>query len=159
MASTRKSLEERIRVLEDTEAIKRLKHEYCFALDLRDWDAVAEMFAEDGTVDYGDIGSARGRPAIRRLFVDRISKDFAIFVHMAHNPVIDLKGDRASGRWYFDIPATVSPDKARWIVGWYDDEYVRGADGRWRYASLKSSYFYVSSYEKGWGKERFVDQG
>jgi len=156
MASPRKkSLEERVRMLEDIEAIRRLKHEYCFALDRRDWDAVVQTFAKNGTVDYGDIGKAKGRPAIRRLFIDKISKDFTIFVHMAHNPVIDVNGDRAIGRWYFDIPATVTPDKARWIVGWYDDEYVR-EDGRWCYASLRSSYFYVSSYEKGWGKERFV---
>ena len=155
MTARKLTLEDRVRVLEDVEAIKRLKHEYCFALDRRDWDSVAGFFARDGVVDYGAIGRARGQRAIRRLFVDRISRDFSFFAHMVHNPVIEVRGDRASGKWYFDIPAAVVPDQARWIMGWYDDEYVR-EDGRWRYASLKSSYFYISSYEKGWGKERFV---
>ncbi len=149
---------QRVKLLEDIEAIKRLKHEYCFALDSRDWDAVAELFAKDGIVDYGPIGSAKGRVAIRKLFVERISASFTFFAHMAHNPVIDVDGNKASGRWYFDIPATVAPDRARWIAGRYEDEYVKER-GKWRYAYLKSSsYFYISSYEKGWGKERFIQE-
>jgi hypothetical protein len=157
MTARKPTIEERLRILEDIEAIKRLKHEYCFALDRRDWDSVVGFFARDGVVDYGQIGSAMGQKAIRKLFVDRISSDFTFFAHMVHNPIIEVKGDRASGKWYFDIPAAVLSDQARWITGWYDDEYVR-EDGRWKYASLKSSYFYISSYEKGWGKERFIKE-
>jgi hypothetical protein len=145
MTARKPTIEERLRILEDIEAIKRLKHEYCFALDRRDWDSVVGFFARDGVVDYGQIGSAMGQKAIRKLFVDRISSDFTFFAHMVHNPIIEVKGDRASGKWYFDIPAAVLSDQARWITGWYDDEYVR-EDGRWKYASLKSSYFYISSY-------------
>ncbi len=155
MATRRRTVEERLKILEDIEAIRRLKHEYCFALDRRDWDSVAECFAKDGVVDYGPIGSAKGRKAIRKLFVERISRSFSFFAHMAHNPVIDVKGDRATGKWYFDIPSTVFPKSARWIAGWYEDEYVREVD-TWKYAHLKSFYFYISSYEKGWGKERFI---
>src|SRR5437867_3844421 len=131
MTARKPTIEGRLRILEDIEAIKRLKHEYCFALDRRDWDSVVGFFARDGVVDYGSIGSARGQKAIRKLFVDRISRDFTFFAHMAHNPIIEVKGDRASGKWYFDIPAAVLSGQARWITGWYDDEYVR-EDGRWK---------------------------
>lgn len=148
-------MDQRVKLLEDIEAIKRLKHEYCFALDRRDWDAVTGLFAKDGVVDYGPIGRAKGRVAIRKLFVERISTSFAFFAHMAHNPIIDVDGNKGRGRWYFEIPATAVPDRARWIAGWYEDEYVK-EKGEWKYAHLKSSYFYISSYEKGWGNERFI---
>lgn len=149
------TLEARIRALEEVEAIKRLKHEYCFALDRRDWKRVAELFAKDGTADYGPIGKKRGRKAILEFFRDVISKDFTFFCHMAHNPVIDLDGNRATGRWYFEIPATVPRKKARWITGWYEDEYVK-EDGVWKFFKVKSQYFYISSYEKGWGRELLI---
>jgi hypothetical protein len=156
VVARRRTVEERLKILEDIEAIKRLKHEYCFALDRRDWSSVAELFAREGVVDYGPIGNAKGRKAIRKLFVERISRSFTFFAHMAHNPIIDVKGDRATGKWYFDIPSTVAPRRARWIAGWYEDEYIR-EDGDWRFAHVKSFYFYISSYEKGWGKERFIE--
>lgn len=154
---TSKSLESRIRALEEIEAIKRLKYEYCFTLDKRDWKGVARLFAKDGVADYGSIGKRRGRTEIAKFFENVISKDFTFFCHMVHNPLINVRGNKATGKWYAETPATFASDKARWITGWYEDKYIK-EDGVWKFLSTKSFYFYISSYEKGWGKERFLTE-
>ncbi len=61
-------LERRIKVLEDIEEIKRLKHRYCaYCDDSYDADALADLFTEDAVWDGGERGRNDGREAIREF--------------------------------------------------------------------------------------------
>jgi hypothetical protein len=70
-----------------------------------------------------------------------------ITIHHCHHPEIELDGDpatRASGTWYLDDKVLVLEHRLMLTgAAFYDDEYVRGADGRWRIARTG----YVRSYE------------
>ncbi|MGH7917200.1 MAG: nuclear transport factor 2 family protein, partial [Candidatus Binataceae bacterium] len=56
-----KTLEERVRVLEDIESIKRLKARYCAACDDNyNAEAIAALFTEDAIWDGAGLGKAEG---------------------------------------------------------------------------------------------------
>ena len=92
-------LERRIQVLEDIEAIKKLKHSYCaYCDDQYDADALADLFVEDAVWDGRERGRNDGREAIRAFFRNAPNRlPFAI--HMVLNPIIEVDGDRATGIW------------------------------------------------------------
>ena len=62
--------EHRIQVLEDIEAIKKLKTRYCaYCDDNYDADGLASLFTPDAIWDGGEVlGRCEGREAIRTLF-------------------------------------------------------------------------------------------
>ena len=55
-------LEQRLRVLEDVEEIKRLKAQYAALCDNNyDCDGIAALFTSDGIWDGSDLGRTEGR--------------------------------------------------------------------------------------------------
>lgn len=155
------TIEERLRVLEDREEIVKLKYRY---VNLNDggWagpthahpDAVAELFVEEGVWDGRPYtGYARGREEIRQLFRQFGAMPF--IVHYVTNPLIDVSGDGASGHWHALVTATMPGGDAIWILGTYQDEYVRTASG-WRIKSLRFVSAANSPYDLGWGRKQFM---
>ncbi len=154
--AARTSLAQRVRVLEDIEAIKQLKAMYCNSCDggwdrpTHDYDQVAALFTEDAVTD-GTAGRTAGRENIRRLYRSYQVTPFAF--HRVTNPIIKVAGDQATGNWHV-LVALARPDgQAVWIAGIYDEEYVRSRDG-WRIKLLKFTPAFITRYEQGWGKER-----
>jgi hypothetical protein len=49
-------MEKRIRVLEEIEAIKKLKAKYFRCVDKKLWDEMEELWVEDAVADYGMKG-------------------------------------------------------------------------------------------------------
>jgi uncharacterized protein (TIGR02246 family) len=127
----------RVRRLEDLEAIRRLKVDYCTACDDdHDGAAVAALFVPDGRWSSSMGADCRGQAAIRAYF-DAI-RAAGRMVHSAHqvtNPAIDLDGDEAAATWLLQMRYTTVGGARYRIVGSYRDRYVR-IDGRWRFASL-----------------------
>ena len=81
-------LERRIQVLEDSEAIKKLKARYCAYCDNNyDADGIASLFTEDAVWDGGDFGKYEGREAIRTFFRGA-PKLFPFAIHQVMNPII-----------------------------------------------------------------------
>jgi ketosteroid isomerase-like protein len=63
------NLEQRLRVLEDIESIKKLKARYCAHCDNNyDADGIASLFTEEAVWDGGSFGKHNGREAIRTFF-------------------------------------------------------------------------------------------
>lgn len=129
------ALEERLRRLEDIEAIKQLKARYCQACDDdHNPDRVAALFVEDGLWEGPNIGvHARGRPAIRAYFAG-VRDDAGIrnSAHIVTNPVITVSGDRATGTWRLVMLHTSAAPGGGFryhrIVGFYQDDYARVQD-------------------------------
>ncbi|NNL84031.1 MAG: nuclear transport factor 2 family protein [Myxococcales bacterium] len=131
------ALEKRITRLEDIEAIKQLKAQYCdICDDLHNPDRIASVFAEDGIWEGGDFGQAKGHEAIRELFAG-FRKRFSFSQHNITNPIIEVDGNRATGIWYIMGPWTLAADgKEIWMAARYDDDYVK-VDGSWKYRHLR----------------------
>ena len=149
-------LEKRLQVLEDIEEIKKLKARYCaYCDDNYNADNIASLFAENAVRDGGAYGRAEGREEIRKFF--NISADQVSFsVHLYVNPIIEVDGDTATGRWYmFEAITAVAGNQAQWGSGLGYDEYVR-VNGEWKFKSMKLKHFFLTPFDQGWVKHRFV---
>ena len=59
------SLERRKSLIEDVNAVERLQHAYGYYVDRALWDDVANLFADDGTIEIGLDGVYVGKPRVR----------------------------------------------------------------------------------------------
>lgn len=158
-----KSLEERVRALEDRDTIAQLQAQYVNFND-GGWTgpthqhpkAVADLFTADGVWE-GPFNTVRaeGAAAIEELFTQFQAIPF--IVHYIMNPIIELDGDCARGEWHALVAATTPDGQAFWTFGKYLNEYIRTADG-WQYTKMTFDTAAVTSYEKGWAMEQFIGQ-
>jgi len=132
--------EARIRRLEDIEAIRRLKVQYFDACDggfggiaSHEPEAIAATFAEDGTWDGGPYGARTGRSDIA-AFYEGIEQGLAYT--MLSEPVIDVDGDRATGRWNILVYSTSARHGSLLVGGVHHDDYVRTPAG-WKIARTR----------------------
>lgn len=150
-------LEKRVQVLEDIEAIKKLKALYCaYCDDSFNIEKLRTLFIEDATWDGGKRGQQHGREAILSQ-LSRAPKFRPFAVHMVMNPIIDVDGDTATGQWYLFIPCIHAngSEQAMWGSLRYDEEYVR-VNGEWKFKSQKLTEFFRTPFDEGWAKTRFV---
>lgn len=145
-------IDPRLKRLIDIEDIKQLKARYAMLCD-DDYEAegLAALFTENAVWDGSALGYAEGREAIRSFF--RNAPAMVTFaVHTVTNPLIEIDGDRATGRWYLWQPMVLRENSACvWLCAQYDDRYERTPDG-WRFAHVKITIRAFSPYEEGFGK-------
>ena len=120
------------RLLDDA-AIVRLTHDYCWALDTGDWDALRSVFTPDVVTDLG----AGGQDGIDEV-IERVSSALGVYdvtQHLVATHQIDVADDgrTATCRCYLQAQH-VRPGGDKLLIGArYEDECVRTADG-WRIA-------------------------
>jgi len=143
--------------LVDVERIKQLKHRYCAYCDEQyDPDGIAGLFTDSGVWDGGPFGRAEGREGIRRFFAD-VSKQVSFANHYVSNPIIEIDGDSATGRWDLWQPMVMTEGPAAvWLVAKYREQYVRSGD-TWLFRLLELDIKALSPYEQGFAKQRFVE--
>ena len=148
-------LEARILRLEDIEAIKQLKAEYCYRIDAGQIDVLMKRFTKDAVWDGGPMGRFEGREAIRKFLHD-LPQQLSFLLHWVMNPWIEVSGDEATGRWYLLEPCTAAgAERAIWGAGRYEERYVR-RDGRWQFREILLVPLFWTTYEDGWAKRRSV---
>ncbi len=157
---TLEELESRIKVLEDIESIRKLKATYCYVCDaglddVRNRDELISHFTENARLDFGmGPGSEfEGTEELKTFFGEVVPMSTPFCMHMVHNPIIEVDGDRATGKWYFEAPITsrLENDRAEWYAGAYLEEYVR-KNGEWKIDFLKVDWTYRTPYDEGWAK-------
>ena len=144
------SVDRRLGILEDVEAIKSLKAAYCFGVDDRDVDAVVSLFCDDGVWHAPGIGRYEGRAALEKFFAS-LPEMMRFWLHMVMNPQITVDGDTARGRWYLIEPNTTRDGGAVWGAGRYEERYRR-TDAGWRFAEVELVPLFWTPYEDGWAK-------
>ena len=144
-------LEHRIARLEAIEAIRQLKARYCEICDAgHDPDDIVSIFTEDGIWEGEGIARAVGHEEIKALF-RTFQRTISFSQHMVQNPIIEVEGARASGRWYFFGMFTYAKDdQARWQAARYHEDYVKEGDS-WKIRHLRIAPPVMSArYETGW---------
>lgn len=149
-------LQQRLQNVEDLEAIRRLKADYCrYADDPEGAEKFAALFTEDATLDEGDdVLIVQGRSRLAHLH--RVSWRYTRFnAHFVFSPSIDLDGDTATAHWRLLQMVTVAEpgrdEEAYLAAGWYDDRYQR-VDGSWRIAEVVAGVHFCSPWADGWVK-------
>jgi SnoaL-like domain len=107
---------------------------YSEAIDRREFDELDVIFVPDAYIDYRDTGGIDGQyPQIKEWLAETLPTYFERNAHMLGLPAIKLTGDTATARTFCFNPMVLKGEKPKVMqVGvWYDDEFVRTADG-WR---------------------------
>ncbi len=130
-------LEARIRILEDIEAIKKLKAKYWRSVDKKLWIEMEEVFAEDATADYGPKFQFQGRKAIIQFLKDSLGQASTITAHNGHNAEIEITSDTtARAIWALQNSSVREPHTKMIEWGHYEDEYIK-EKGQWRKKSTR----------------------
>lgn len=141
-------LEQRIQLIEDREAIRRLKHYfYCHCVDRAvagDAGAIDETisrFTDDIVADFTGFPLAEGKEAVSAFYAQGVPSILSYSQHHVFNEVIEIEGDRASGRWYLHCPVNftqASPAEEAGpglVMGRYEEDYVR-EEGVWKWRRI-----------------------
>lgn len=143
-------LEARVAVLQDVEEIRSLRQRYHESVNEGRTAQIAELFAERGVVDFGDLGSRLGREAIHQFFAEELINEKLTFIkQFNHNHSVEVSGDRATGSSYLEAKNVLS-GAATMVAARYDDTYVRTTEG-WRFEKMKLTLYFVVPFERGWG--------
>jgi ketosteroid isomerase-like protein len=157
------SVEARLRRLEDREAIRELRANYCFLVDDGRFDELVEQrFAEDAACHFRaadgsrDVFQGRGRAELLPFFAGMVAGLLSRMSHTVHNHRISLDGDEASGDCYFELTATEKATGEDVVgAGRYVDRYRR-VEGRWLFSERRADLFYIASRARGWSRQPFL---
>ncbi|MCP5145656.1 MAG: nuclear transport factor 2 family protein [Gammaproteobacteria bacterium] len=151
--------------LQDFNDIKRLQRTYGFYLDEAMWDDLADLFADDGSIEIALDGVYSGKSRVRDYLYalgggHSGNAEGSLNEHFQLMPVVNVSedGTTAKGRWRAIIMGGDYGGTAIWGEGPYENEYVK-EDGVWK---LKTVHWYDSMmvpYEGGWAKNKDVTGG
>lgn len=137
------SLEARLDRLESLDAIRQLVAKYALALDMRDMDAMVNLF--EATVRVGK--EASGRQALRAYMDRTLRSPFTGTSHHIGGHIIEFDDpDHAHGICYSKNEHETGEE---WVIMqmMYADDYVR-QDGRWYFARRLPLYWYATDLNK-----------
>jgi ketosteroid isomerase-like protein len=127
-----------VQELADRQAITDLIHAYCLHFDCNEPEAVAALFTDDATVDYGpEAATIHGSAAIASTIAVGLERTFAATSHHISNVQVTFDdADHARSvsyvyAWHCYVDG--SPDGELW--GRYRHSFVRESAG-WRISSL-----------------------
>jgi hypothetical protein len=154
---------QRVQLLKDHDAIENLQAAYGYYVDKSLWKDVADLFAPDGTFEYGQLGVYRSPAHIRRallLFGKEGPEPGKLNNYMQLQSVIHVApdGHTAKARWRGMVQLSREGQNGQWGEGVYENDYVKDG-GVWKIARL---HFYVTGftdYDLGWGKSAIPMQG
>lgn len=138
------SLERRITILEDIEAIKQLKLRYLYACDMRDVAGVLACFTKtDCLIDAGFIGRYERAEDFAAVFESMTQSPSHLDQHYGIGPEITITDEtHAIGRWRIHFQLLDSEKGvAQFMGGFYQDKY-RKEDGKWK---IQESVYTIST--------------
>ncbi|MBK8990172.1 MAG: nuclear transport factor 2 family protein [Gammaproteobacteria bacterium] len=155
------SLERRIAVLEDIEAIRQLKHRYFFMCDRkRPADVLACFAPGEVRIDYGRIGQFSRAADMVDVFTALACQEHIVEMHHAQNDQIEiLDATRAEATWglyYFMI--NTRERTVTQLGGYYLDEY-RKIDGAWKISATACHVTSTELLDLGEGMAKVIFAG
>jgi hypothetical protein len=132
------TLEDRVRRLEDVEAITNLTYRYAHAVNKGpsggvDVAAIPRLFTPDARWSSNELGTTVGAAAIAAE-IPTATAEIEFAAHAFLNPAIAVGGDRATGAWLLWI-ASVRDHRPATVYLSADLNYLRTAEG-WRIQAI-----------------------
>lgn len=148
--------EQRLGRMEDIEAVKRLQRAYGYYLDKGFWQAIADLFAPEGTIEIAARGVYR-KDRIYTFLRNLIGQQRdglapgQLMNHMQLQGIVTLSddGQSAEGRWRAFVQVAVHGQMALWAEGPYECRYIK-RDGVWMIAMLNWFPTYYTPFDEGW---------
>ena len=125
---------------DDELAIRNLAYAYSDACGRRNPEDMAAVYAPDGELHVASTGAVVvGAAKLVRAFRRLVEVDREFLVQMTTSSVIEVRGDEASARfWFNEIKRHTGETFYRYLVGVYEDEAVR-LDVGWRFTKRRAS--------------------
>jgi len=148
------ALEPEVAQLTAENAVLNLQNAYGYYVDRKLWDDVADLFADDGTLEIGQGGVYVGRQSVRRgldQFGPAGLRRGEINDYVLMQPIVTVARDGTAAKArgvYLGMTGTVGVG-AQWREGIYENEFVRDG-GVWKIAKLHVYPRLVTDYDKGW---------
>ncbi len=147
-----------VQELLDKDAIKELVYEWDYLTDERvDSDDVIDTFCTDDVIyDAGPLGRTEGKDAFKEVAREIWDEELFFTRHMRSNPVIDVDGDEATGKWYAEIPSITGDGEAVWMQGTYEIDFRR-VDDDWKISKYTFDFAYATPFDQGWVEQPFFE--
>lgn len=151
-------IEGRATRVDDVNQLRNLQRIFGYYFDKAMWDDVADLFAEDGTIELGLNGVYAGKANVRKYLYSLTGgkpglRPGEIMNHFQLSPVITLSDDglSAKGRWRGIIQGGTygKGSGGDWGDGIYENEYVQ-RNGVWKIKALHFYTKFYAPYEGGW---------
>lgn len=154
---------ERVERLEDQDAIENLQATFGFFFDKGLWEDAADLFARNGTFEYGLSGVYVGQERIRRAMLllgpEGLGQGY-LNNHMMLQAVIKVApgGATATGRWQGMVMLAEPGTNGIWGVGIYENTYVKDR-GVWKIQDLHFYPTAFTDYDRGWARSLLPMKG
>jgi hypothetical protein len=136
------SIEQRIQLLEDKEAVKDITYHYSSYIN-QGWNgikitpyALSEVFTQDAVwessvMNIQEIGLEN---IIKSLIKE--TQNVRLGMHSYSNPIIKINGNTATGKWLFWVVSKFTKDKINQAFMSQDIQYIKLEEG-WRIKEVK----------------------
>jgi ketosteroid isomerase-like protein len=135
--------------LADIEAIRHAKHMYSWCYDGADIEGLLDLFTEDAVCEFGPYGTWRGKAELRENYAKNIAREGDPFstIHAMANQVVRLNGDgTAHSRCFLlDIVMGAGDENPLRLLGIYDEDFRKEADGRWRISRSRIDFLWTAN--------------
>jgi hypothetical protein len=152
-----RDLSQRAERLNDESEVENLQHIYGYYIDRKMWDDVADLFAEDGTMELGLRGVYVGKKSIRKA-LDQFGptglQKGELNDHLQLQTIVHVASDgrtaKARGVELGMLGALGAGGE--WAEGIFENKFVK-QNGIWKIQSLHVYTRLRTDYGKGWAKD------
>lgn len=152
-----KALEAKVQELSDQEAIRTLRYRYHECINERKLAEIVDLFTEDGELNFGYLGKAKGRAELTTFFVESVPRLLEFVKQFIHNHVVQVHGDKATGLSYLEAKS-VSKGESYLVAARYDDEYVK-QNGQWKFTRMNLTPYFTVPLREGWAQTDRLKMG
>lgn len=129
--------------MNDQQKISELLARYADGVNRRDLEAWTRVWSEDSIYVLNGALTRVGRDAIIALY-EKAMGSVESMLQVVHNGTVEVDGDSATGRWYVSEHHGLGDDKSVYVIGVYQDRYIRTADG-WKFAERHFDQLYLEN--------------
>jgi hypothetical protein len=147
----------RVQRLKDETRVQNLQHSYGYYLDRKMWDDVADLFAEDGSLEAERPRMYKSKLRIRRaldaLYGPAPLCSGELFDHISLTTVFTIAPDgrSAGARTSLLSMLGLNGEYARWELGIYENTAVK-ENGEWKLGAQDLYHIFNASYRNGWAR-------
>ncbi|HXC60079.1 MAG TPA: nuclear transport factor 2 family protein [Steroidobacteraceae bacterium] len=143
--------------LRDEQNIENLQRIYGYYLDRAQWDQLADLFADDGTIELAQQGVYVGKKHVR-AFLGTLGpaglEPGWLNDHIQLQPIVTVSSDGLSARIRsreFSMTGHVG-GKGQWSEGIYENQLAKEG-GVWKYVAVHFYPTFITDYDQGWSKD------
>ncbi len=161
-------LEAKVLELVERDAIRDLRFRYHECINEAKMAEISDLFTEDGELEFGHLGNAKGREQINGFFAG-LARDpsksgeastrrrLYRVKQFIHNHVVRLHGDTADGFAYLEAKPVYNGESYV-VAARYDDEYVKQG-GQWKFRKMKLTPYFMVPLKEGWAGDDLLKMG